>query len=392
MQFFKFVAISFLLTSPVDAEQRFDFSDIMTVEEAQQLVAKEKLLDGIELHESKSKQRNIDALLGNAVKQAQAIQSKAVGLNINEQGEADRPSNTIMMFISRSMPRASFLDALKQAANASVPVYINGMFKDDENIMATMRRLEIIAKDLVIKPNVKFGPSWFEKYQIEKVPALVLDDGHKVIKVAGLTLPQFIEEKAADYENSNDLGAFGPTWGVEEESLIEQIKQRMALIDWEQKKKNAIKRYWSKQKPIQLPLATKSQTFFVDPTMKVKRDITNARGVTLAKAGQVGNPLKIINNAYLGLYIVDPNDSLQLDWLDRQAPTFNFKDQILITGIDPQRGWNQLSDLRKRYKRNIFLLDGQLVNRFSLKAVPAIVSIEDSHLKIREIAIKELDK
>lgn len=361
----------------------------MTQHEAMELAEKNGWFDGLNLTgtgEQKASSKDVDTFMENAQLQVQAISKSAIELPDTE----TKPSSQIMMFVSLSMPRASLKDALRNAAGSSTTVYINGMFDGDKHIMDTMMRLEVIAKDMPIKPNVKFGPTWFEKYDIQRVPALVYDNNSKQVVMKGLTQLSFFQDKLAETPKSKDLGDYGATFPVEEESLIEQIRKLMNKMDWESKKQAAVDNFWKKRTNTLLETTLENHTYYIDPTVKIQKDIVNKAGVVLGRAGQTVNPLKSIPNAYLGLYIVNPLDPRQLKWLDTYIGTFDYRDQIIITQVDHLRGWDHLSELRDRYQRDVYLLEKELVTKFALKAAPSRVSIEKAFLRIDEVGMRSL--
>jgi conjugal transfer pilus assembly protein TraW len=350
-------------------------------------MAKEKgWLDGLNLSgENQSSSKDVEQFLTNAQDQIKEITDDALSVK----SPPSKPASVAFMFVSLSMPRASLVDAFKNAAISKTTVYINGMFEGDKSILDTMDRLHAMTQDMVLKPTVKFGPSWFNMYQIHRVPALVYDNNKIQIIMLGMTQMAFFNEKVATVSKSTDFGAYGATFPVEEISLVEQIKQRMSQLDWEQKKRVATKNYWINRPIFSLKLAAENHTYYIDPTVTIKRDVVNRAGVVLAKAGTKFNPLAQMPNAYLGLYIVDPSDRLQLSWLDKHIDTFDYRDQIIVTRLDDSKGWEQLSDLRKRYKRDIFVLEKELITKFAIKSVPSVVSMEKNYIKVSEFNVRK---
>jgi conjugal transfer pilus assembly protein TraW len=361
----------------------------MTPEQAIKVAKERGYLDGLTLNPSSGISAGTQSALQDALKQTKSVlNSREVP---NQEQAPDHPSTNatnMCLFISASMPRAAFLAAMNNAAESGIIVYINGMFEEDKNILDTRRRLLTMTQDFAKKPNVRFGPTWFEKYQIDRVPAMVFDDGHTHYrKIYGVSLTKFFQQEI-DASRKLDLGTFGNTYAVKEKSLIDQIKMRMAAIDWQSKAKVAVQRYWQKSTFYPLPPAEKNDTFYIDPTVSITKDVFNGRGDLLAKAGTKFNPLTTLPNAHLRLYIIDPNNSQQLKWLDTFNGKFEPRDQIIVSNLDRSRGWDQMSYLRKRYQHDIYILDKTLIQRFSLKALPVTVGIEKGFLKIQEFNVE----
>lgn len=358
----------------------------ITPEQAIKMAKEKGWLEGLNLSgEDTATSKDVEQFLEHAQGQIKGITDRALAID----NKVTRPSSVTFMFVSLSMPRASLIDAFKNAAAGNVTVYINGMFEGDKNIMETMARLNAMAKDMTLKPTVKFGPSWFKKYNIQRVPALVYDDAQSQLKMLGMTQMAFFNEKVATVKQSTDFGAYGATFPVQELSLIEQIKQRMETIDWDKKKQAATQNYWKKRTTFPLELAAKDEVFYIDPTVAIKRDVVNRAGVVLAKAGSKFNPLAEMPNAYLCLYILDPSDPKQLAWLDTKMEHFDYRDQIIVTQLDADNGWENLADLRRRYGRDIYVLEQEVITKFAIKAVPSMVSMENNYIKVNEFSVRD---
>jgi type-F conjugative transfer system pilin assembly protein TrbC len=86
------------------------------------------------------------------------------------------------IFISFSMPKTSIKQWLEQGAKANAQVYLRGFVKDSfkETIIESS---EIIDEG---SPGFLLDPKMFEKYKIEKVPAVVFEEkGQEPIIVYG---------------------------------------------------------------------------------------------------------------------------------------------------------------------------------------------------------------
>ena len=78
------------------------------------------------------------------------------------------------VFVSFSMPERLLDEIFKDASNHDVPVYLNGLIDDD--MQKTLGHLFKFSQKY---PNlsVQIDPYAFKKYHINKVPALVVDNG-----------------------------------------------------------------------------------------------------------------------------------------------------------------------------------------------------------------------
>jgi conjugal transfer pilus assembly protein TrbC len=83
---------------------------------------------------------------------------------------------TPSVFVSFSMPNDLIEAVFKDASHHNVPVYLNGLIDDD--MRKTLSRIFEYSQKY---PNlsVQIDPFAFEKYQIDRVPALVVEKGNQ---------------------------------------------------------------------------------------------------------------------------------------------------------------------------------------------------------------------
>ncbi|HAT7809689.1 TPA: type-F conjugative transfer system pilin assembly protein TrbC [Legionella pneumophila] len=80
----------------------------------------------------------------------------------------------LSVFVSFSMPETLFRETLKESAQRNIPAYLNGLYRDSMSetalkVMALNKRIPNL--------NMAIDPTLFERFGIQKVPALVVDDG-----------------------------------------------------------------------------------------------------------------------------------------------------------------------------------------------------------------------
>ena len=78
------------------------------------------------------------------------------------------------VFVSFSMPKKLFIETLKEAKELNLPVYIKGFYQNSMKL--TAEKIMEFTKD-VPDLNLQIDPTLFEKYDIQKVPAVVCDNG-----------------------------------------------------------------------------------------------------------------------------------------------------------------------------------------------------------------------
>lgn len=83
---------------------------------------------------------------------------------------------TTSVFVSFSMPKDLIEAVFKDASSHDVPVYLNGLIEDD--MRKTLSRIFEYSQKYP-KLSVQIDPFAFEKYHIDRVPALVVEQGNQ---------------------------------------------------------------------------------------------------------------------------------------------------------------------------------------------------------------------
>ena len=79
-----------------------------------------------------------------------------------------------VVFISFSMPNALLMDTLNDSARLHIPVTLNGLYNN--SMMETVNRVGVLSNQV---PNLQLqiDPTAFERFGIQHVPALVVEEG-----------------------------------------------------------------------------------------------------------------------------------------------------------------------------------------------------------------------
>lgn len=238
------------------------------------------------------------------------------------------------------------------------------------------------------RPGVRIDPVLFEKYAISQSPTVALErGGHLLAWARGWVSPSWLVGRVGE-GSRGDLGLVGQTAEVVERDLIEEIKERLAGIDWEARKEKAWKGYWANHPEIyvNLPPATEARTRYVEPVRRVERDIKAPDGRVVALAGQQVNVLEMIPATYF-LVIFDgsiPAQVTKARELAKGAGRLRLK--FITTHVaDPAHGWESFEDLEKQLGGPVFLLPRNMVEAFQLEKVPATVRAEGKRFRIDEV-------
>ncbi|MFT5715901.1 MAG: conjugal transfer pilus assembly protein TraW [Oleiphilaceae bacterium] len=296
------------------------------------------------------------------------------------------------IFISFSMTDAQILEAMKAAVRDGSQLYLNGLKKGHQGMHDTIRKLQLIGMKLPVKPDVRFQPKKFERFDIKVAPTMIYATPEKTVLVEGMLNMQWLQNKHESEGVEGNLGNYGAVFAVEEESIIETFRKRMESHDWAGKKEKAIDGYWAKQSFNTLPRATKAQTWYIDPTVRVQKNISNPQGQLLASAGDVVNPVKSAPIP-LTIYAFDPTDTDQLQWAHNRVNSDNNNGQVMLmfSKIDSDKGWDHLAALRKHFKREMYQLPKELIKKFDLKALPVKVTtiVDKGVLKVEQVYLGE---
>ena len=296
------------------------------------------------------------------------------------------------IFISFSMTDAQILEAMKAAVRDGSQIYLNGLKTGHKGMHDTIRKLQMIGVKLPVKPDVRFQPKKFERFDIKVAPTMIYATAEKTVIVEGMLNMQWLMNKHDSEGVEGNLGNYGSVFAVEEESIIETFRKRMESHDWDGKKEKAINGYWAKQSFNTLPRATKAQTWYIDPTVRVQKNISNPQGQLLASAGDVVNPIKSAPIP-LTIYAFDPTDTDQLQWAHNRVNSDNNNGLVMLmfSKIDSDKGWDHLAALRKHFKREMYQLPKELIKKFDLKALPVKVTtiFDKGVLKVEQVYLGE---
>jgi conjugal transfer pilus assembly protein TraW len=197
---------------------------------------------------------------------------------------------------------------------------------------------------------------------------------------------------AATVQNGHEnLGRRAEDYAIAEMDLIEEMQQRLARIDWEARRREAIEQFWSKHEEISvnLPDAKERREVLIDPSVRVTEDVEDADGNVLVSAGQAFNPLTWVplSKTIVVFKGTDPRQVSKAEELARAARTRGHGVILLTTAIQTDRGWQHLSELERTLSGAVYLLPQALVERFHLARIPATVVSRGQQLLVTEIPV-----
>ncbi|HHF7365619.1 TPA: type-F conjugative transfer system pilin assembly protein TrbC [Legionella bozemanae] len=97
-------------------------------------------------------------------------------------------ASTVSVFVSFSMPNTLLEETLKESSRLHIPTYLNGLYHN------SMRDTALKVMELsqhIPNLNLAIDPTLFERFGIQQVPALVVDEGKTFDVIYGhLTLQE----------------------------------------------------------------------------------------------------------------------------------------------------------------------------------------------------------
>ena len=185
---------------------------------------------------------------------------------------------------------------------------------------------------------------------------------------------------------ADDLGTVGETYAIAEPHLLNYIEQTLRekeksgeLAHLEEQAKGRVIDSIRNPKPLAGIKATQTaRTFYFDPSIKVKQNITDAKGNIMVPAGTTKNPLEVVSLSKHLLFF-DGSDPQQVRQARALIDYYGGKVKpILVAG--------SYLDLMKAWQLSVYFdQQGVLTRKFGITQVPALVSQEGLRLRIDEL-------
>jgi conjugal transfer pilus assembly protein TraW len=195
---------------------------------------------------------------------------------------------------------------------------------------------------------------------------------------------------------AKDFGIRAHTYKIIEQPFLQMIDDRLQKVDIEEERKKMVEkakdRIHNPQAVKDISPATKSITFYHDPTYTLDEDIVLHCGKILHKAGTKVNPLEHMQ-LNRRMFFVDSRKHEQVKWLKAQLNNplpqqlEVVEDKIILIGGNP---FKLKDELGKEHENKVYFDQaGALTTRFGIKASPAVVVQEDLRLKIDEVLLND---
>lgn len=186
--------------------------------------------------------------------------------------------------------------------------------------------------------------------------------------------------------SAKDYGAFGKTYVIAEQDFLEYIQQKIKGMQasgaWDvlqSEFKDRVEKHVMRPTPHLLPRAVEARTWVFNPSISVPYDVKDNKGEVIVKKGTLVNPLDRVSLSSALLFF-DGDDAAQIAWVGREQQLHQKVKLILTTG--------SVKDVANHFKQAIYFdLNGFLISKFQIQALPARVLQKDKRLEVCEVVL-----
>jgi len=239
------------------------------------------------------------------------------------------PAVTAYYFFSFSMPEESIRLAIEDALRINhkcekrIVLILRGFIEN--SLKATIRKFYSLMKEERPEGDwpVTIDPPLFEKYNVQEVPVVVLDNGEKTGQIKGLRIDAALEKLE---DSLSALGKYGTTYPIKEMDIREVIASKAKELERRLKESiNDMKTsaYTLSRYEGRFEQAREDRVYYIDPSVVLTEDIRDHQGRILFPKGAFFNPADYLP---LGKYVIlDGRNKKQVEF----ALKGEFKKMIL---------------------------------------------------------------
>jgi len=204
-------------------------------------------------------------------------------------------------------------------------------------------------------------------------------------KVCSLLLLLLILCSSPRAGHSEVLGVAGQTYDIVEKDALKEIEEKASKVDWVKYMKGANKKAtnWRPQKPVSLQRAQKNDSRLVDVSYALESDIPLPDGSGVYPKGYLINPLDMVQFPET-MVVLNGDDREQINWFKKSR---YFKDPSVFIIITD----GEYAKIEKELKRPVYFANSQIIEKFDVRVVPAVVKQAGKKMEINEIQV-ELNK
>ena len=296
------------------------------------------------------------------------------------------------IFVSRAMATQALVDVMKSVtAYEQVVIVFRGIFPD-ESLSEAIKDLYTLIHQAHLgedAPSVILDPRLFQRFGVTQVPEMIHARGERELaRVRGSYSVSWFLDEIEQNGRTGDLGVYGTTVPVTEVDLIEEMKKRLAQLDWDTRRDEQVRTYWSRRRFETLPPAPEHRTVRLDPSLWITADI-KADDTVIAPAGTRINPLHQIPFTWK-LFIFNPQIDEQVAFVVDTLKTLpeTQRVQLIASELSRDHGWEQLRLLEQAMGHPVYVLTPAVRQRFGLAYVPTLIDADERYFYRHEYAIE----
>lgn len=331
-----------------------------------------------------------------------AAQNPAPPEQLQDTDGAEQPSKKhplgegvrTLIFVSWSLGATAIKDILTSYDGRPATGIVFRGIPEGMKMVDAVSKMHMLTQETQSQVSVLLDPLAFQRHGIETVPAIVLEgeSDELLVKASGITSTRLVDQALSEPgEKGRDLGVYGPTSKIIEPDFLQVAKARIEALDMEAMKKRAIDRFWHTQTGTPLPTANTPATRLVDPSVIIPADLKDANGNVVQKAGRI-NPLEMMPFNQK-LVVIDPTQPWQVRLAQREYEAHG--DELFVTvmatQIPPSSGWDLFQSVEDAINGPLYLLPGDMAQRFQILRAPSVVTAEGLMFVVREYTRNELE-
>lgn len=177
--------------------------------------------------------------------------------------------------------------------------------------------------------------------------------------------------------HAQDFGKHGTTFAIQEQNIIEYLKDRLQNASPQEKERISQKliKIGKEPRQVDIPIAKRYRCSLYDPSITAQADIKDHKGVMIVKRGTKYNPLENFS-LNTPLLFIDSTDESQIAWAKANEGKW-----VLVRG--------KPLDLEESEGIPVYFDQfGYLTKKLDIRSTPAKVTQEGLFLKVEEIPLE----
>ena len=178
------------------------------------------------------------------------------------------------------------------------------------------------------------------------------------------------------------LGSVGQVYDIAEKDALKEIEEKASKVDWAKYLAGASQKAanWRPQQPVSLPRALKPAKRLVDVSYVLDTDVPLPDGSGVYPKGYVINPLDMVQFPET-MIVINGDDREQIQWFKKSNYFYDPSVFILLTD-------GEYSKIEKEIKRPVYFANAQIVDKFDVRSVPAVIKQAGKKMEITEIELE----